>query len=574
MKLPLQLEDLNSADSEEYEVSQGGIIFSPGGSQAYMFTQASPEDEEASKLTEDQVKPHLPPQSLPSRSKEPPTQPLSQTPREIRDPIFLERHSEDRAILPHGERPKTVGQSADGPTRNRTQQQQQVVQLPPLPNLQTSPPLVAPLPTASKQMTSLKGRLEDLKYSLDQSGVGVGGHPPPDLPSTAESSPRMFPRFSPSRLPMARDQFLNDPDSFNLNLNATETEMTTDDAESLPSPHPGGLPLTDRATSPSVASVVSMASSTASGQTTGRRGLEWDSGADLGYLGGEFAPQNQKDAAASLSTLEKLAIGNYSSYLRTEPEGKPSKAAAAAALAAAGGGATSGRNSNLRQYRQNIEDEKLRQVRLHKFADSLMRQRELRAMASAAASANPAERSESRRRRSKSRESSRKSDSTPEGSPSHSRQKKKRNQYGAAPVKSASLTDLQGGSHDDLAEINFKLRRNFRSNSDVSSHHFLLHQNFRSPLYHSSEPSSCSSSTTVVPIHRSEAATQVEHANLLVRSICVFMVVIIYSVLVPTVSILTYFFFLRKSTLTHLRYQHICKKCSRAVCLLKIPPVR
>ena len=50
-----------------------------------------------------------------------------------------------------------------------------------------------------------------------------------------------------------------------------------------------------------------------------RRNLEWDSAADVG-LGegggsGRVAHHAQRHAAASLSTLEKLAIGNYSNYL-------------------------------------------------------------------------------------------------------------------------------------------------------------------------------------------------------------------------------------------------------------------
>ena len=48
-----------------------------------------------------------------------------------------------------------------------------------------------------------------------------------------------------------------------------------------------------------------------------RRNLEWDSAADvgLGEGGGGRSHHAQRHAAASLSTLEKLAIGNYSNYL-------------------------------------------------------------------------------------------------------------------------------------------------------------------------------------------------------------------------------------------------------------------
>ncbi len=43
------------------------------------------------------------------------------------------------------------------------------------------------------------------------------------------------------------------------------------------------------------------------------RYLEWDYGSDLGYLEDKVS---QVEAAQSLSTLEKLAIGSYTEYLR------------------------------------------------------------------------------------------------------------------------------------------------------------------------------------------------------------------------------------------------------------------
>ncbi|MPC26155.1 hypothetical protein E2C01_019289 [Portunus trituberculatus] len=64
----------------------------------------------------------------------------------------------------------------------------------------------------------------------------------------------------------------------------------------------------DRVTSPSVLSVSSVASS---------KRMEWDSGADVGYLG----TNTHVTPAASLSTLERIALGSYASVLRTEPEG-------------------------------------------------------------------------------------------------------------------------------------------------------------------------------------------------------------------------------------------------------------
>ena len=70
-----------------------------------------------------------------------------------------------------------------------------------------------------------------------------------------------------------------------------------------------------------VASVASGASSVGAGHV--RRHLEWDSAADLGLSGGcSRVPQSQ--AAASLSTLEKLAIGNYSNYFSSRADMKDS----------------------------------------------------------------------------------------------------------------------------------------------------------------------------------------------------------------------------------------------------------
>ena len=50
------------------------------------------------------------------------------------------------------------------------------------------------------------------------------------------------------------------------------------------------------------------------------RYLEWDYGSDLGYLDGQVS---QVEAAQSLSTLEKLAIGSYSEYLRDPAQAPP-----------------------------------------------------------------------------------------------------------------------------------------------------------------------------------------------------------------------------------------------------------
>ena len=60
-----------------------------------------------------------------------------------------------------------------------------------------------------------------------------------------------------------------------------------------------------------------------------------------------------------LSTLEKNLIGNYANFLRTEPEGKPTiKSNFGRGLSRLPGG--------------QDHEEDLRQMRLHKFASSLM----------------------------------------------------------------------------------------------------------------------------------------------------------------------------------------------------------
>ena len=76
--------------------SGSGIIFSPGGSQAYMFTEA------------------------PAAVADPAATTLSQTPREIRDPIFLERQRHDPILR---RPPTTLGSSEDPVTLPHVQQQ-------------------------------------------------------------------------------------------------------------------------------------------------------------------------------------------------------------------------------------------------------------------------------------------------------------------------------------------------------------------------------------------------------------------------------------------------------------------
>ena len=77
---------------------------------------------------------------------------------------------------------------------------------------------------------------------------------------------------------------------------------------------------------------------------------------------------NQNEIVESLSTLEKLAIGNYSNFLRTEPEGKPNNTK--------NPGIGRGQQLLNRLPGGQDQEEDLRQMRLHKFADSLMKQRQ------------------------------------------------------------------------------------------------------------------------------------------------------------------------------------------------------
>ena len=122
------------------------------------------------------------------------------------------------------------------------------------------------------------------------------------------------------------------------------------------SPRSGGQ-LTDRASSPSAASVTSYQSTCSNMSMTGRRYLEWDYGSDLGPQ-----YQTQGEAAQSLSKLEKLAIGSYSEYLREEPEGREMKGSLKATK---------------QDYLPDSEGEDMRANRFGKFADSLMKQRNL-----------------------------------------------------------------------------------------------------------------------------------------------------------------------------------------------------
>lgn len=127
---------------------------------------------------------------------------------------------------------------------------------------------------------TVRGRMQDVKASLEiQPAVNLGVH-------------------------VDREQFLSQPPLYAPVTPVCEQEVSLASMISVETNHPDS---SDRVTSPSVLSVSSAASS---------KRLEWDSGADVGYAG-----NTPEQMTASLSTLERIAIGNYASVLRTEPEG-------------------------------------------------------------------------------------------------------------------------------------------------------------------------------------------------------------------------------------------------------------
>lgn len=99
---------------------------------------------------------------------------------------------------------------------------------------------------------------------------------------------------------------LKDKINSTFHLSPNQDESLTSKI-SFESPHPPES--TECITSPSVISVSSISSS---------KKLEWDSSADVGYSGKAL----KEKFTSSLSTLERIAIGNYASVLRAEPEGK------------------------------------------------------------------------------------------------------------------------------------------------------------------------------------------------------------------------------------------------------------
>ena len=119
-------------------------------------------------------------------------------------------------------------------------------------------------------------------------------------------------------------------------------------------------------------SVVSVASCSTNASGTDAQRLQWDNLGDLDIPWGEGGVMNQKQAAKNLSTMERDVIGKYSSFQRRmEPEGKPNSKNVI------------GRGQQLLNRLPGGQDpeEDLMQMRLHKFANSLMKQRAVNAAA-------------------------------------------------------------------------------------------------------------------------------------------------------------------------------------------------
>nr|XP_053633426.1 uncharacterized protein LOC128689306 [Cherax quadricarinatus] len=145
--------------------------------------------------------------------------------------------------------------------------------------------LISPRVKFRQFQNTVRDRMQDMKASLElQPGID-------------------------SQVHVDRDQFLSQPPLYPPNTSISEQEISLTSMISVDSTnHPDS---SERVTSPSALSVSSAASS---------RKMEWDSGADVGYSG-NLTGNTQEHLVTSLSTLERIAIGNYASVLRTEPEG-------------------------------------------------------------------------------------------------------------------------------------------------------------------------------------------------------------------------------------------------------------
>lgn len=174
--------------------------------------------------------------------------------------------------------------------------------------------LISPRGKLRQFQDAVRDRMQNVKASLD---VGSGSI---DEPVDRQHYLNQLPLYPP----------LNPTNEPEVSLASLVSMESTNPPES-----------SDRVTSPSVLSVSSVASS---------KRMEWDSGADVGYLG----TNTHVTPAASLSTLERIALGSYASVLRTEPEGttqakekqKASKKGGKPVSSKAGNQGAVGRNSS------------------------------------------------------------------------------------------------------------------------------------------------------------------------------------------------------------------------------------
>ncbi|KAL7639760.1 UNVERIFIED_CONTAM: hypothetical protein RMT77_009170 [Armadillidium vulgare] len=145
--------------------------------------------------------------------------------------------------------------------------------------------------------TVLDMKREPIQGCEDQKSTNLNNIMKPNFIVGGAISPRIATEQKLCLLEYKKPEILNDQqqDSLNSIISAESTY------------HPES---SEHFTSPSGISVSSFASS---------KKLEWDSSADVGY-GNKL--ENQLYLASSLSTLERIAIENYASVLRTEPEGK------------------------------------------------------------------------------------------------------------------------------------------------------------------------------------------------------------------------------------------------------------
>ena len=255
--------DLDLSESSINAIGEGPseIMFSPGGNEAYVFTQASPEHPNPEGLPYDPSK-HVTTQpqhkekhintkeeDLDFTKRQLPLMPTKQTyrqrgigtPREIFDEIFIERPKDHLTTYPRGERPTTVGQSDDSPNkaiqlRNKGRNVQKNM---------TSMPNRSPRPSPGKkgrdhreqQREHIQGRLEDIKTSLLATQVSTTDDTD-NVYSTehsAEPSPRPLPVL-PYPYSLTREQFLHqNPDNLTAyrDIAAPTSERDEDDVAGI-----------------------------------------------------------------------------------------------------------------------------------------------------------------------------------------------------------------------------------------------------------------------------------------------------------------------------------------------------